>query len=128
MMKTVPNSDNDSQIPDVNVEDRDTGNDTVEQLTDHVYFPEKTDKVAEPICRGVVLKIQPLNDIEIDIWSNKVGCYYHFKAKSTTSKENGTSLPKNSEEINGRPISLRGQKVVNYTSMLTSDVDSEVDT
>ena len=127
-VETIPNTDKNSQIPVVNVEDNDTGNNIVKQETDFVLSPEKTDKTIEPISNGVVLKIQPLKDIEIDIWSNKVGCYYHFKAEPTPFKEIGKLQLKTSEETDDRPISLRCCKGVDYTPMLISDIDSEVET
>ena len=94
-VETIQNSDKNSQTPVINAEDNDTGNDTVKQETDLVLSPEKTDKTTEPISKGVVLKIQPLKDIEIDIWSNKVGCYYCFKAEPIPSKETGKLSLKN---------------------------------
>ena len=80
--ETIPNKDNDAQIPVVNVKDTDTGNDSVEITTDPLNSSEKTIKPTEADSKSVVLKIQPLNDIEIDIWSNMVGHYYKFKAVS----------------------------------------------
>ena len=63
----ITNTDDDTQIPDVNAKVIDTGNDTVETSTDLMLSPETTKKMAEPNSKSVVLKIQPLNDIEIDI-------------------------------------------------------------
>ena len=40
---------------------------------------------------------------------------------------NNTSVPPVIEENDEQPISLRGRKSVDYTSMLTSDLDSEVE-
>ena len=69
--------------------------------------------------RSVTLKLQPLSDIDIDIWSNNVGTYLTFKVDVTTPKqENNITLGK----------SLRGHKEVDYTPMLTSDLDSEPET
>ena len=73
--ETIPDKDNDAQIPVVNVKDTDTGNDTVETSTDPLHSLDKSIKPAEADSKSVVLKIQPLNDIEIDIWSNTVGHY-----------------------------------------------------
>ena len=39
-----------------------------------------------------------------------------------------TSVPPISKENDEQPISFRGHKGVDYTSMLTSDLDSEVET
>ena len=100
--ETIPNTDDDTQIPDVNANVIDTGNDTVETSTDLMLSPEMTAKMAEPNIKSVVLKIQPLNDIEIDIWRNTVGCYYQFKADATPSNEKSTSVPQISEENDKR--------------------------
>ena len=126
--ETIPNTDDDTQIPDINAKVIDTGNDTVETSTDLMLSPETTEKMAEPNSKSVVLKIQPLNDIEINIWRNTVGCYYQFKVDPTPSNEKNTSVPPISKENGERLISLRGHKSVDYTSMLTSDLDSEVET
>ena len=126
--ETIPNTDDDTQIPDVNAKVIDTGNDTVETSTNLMLSPKTTEKMAEPNSKSVVLKIQPLNDIEIDIGRNTVGCYYQFKVDPTPSNEKNTSVPQLNEENDERPISLRGCKGVDYTSMLTSDLDSEVET
>ena len=75
-----------------------------------------------------MLKIQPLNDIEIDIWSNTVGHYYKFKVVSTPPiSKNSPVLPAVNEN-DEQSLSLRGCKDVNYTSMLTSNLDSEPET
>ena len=87
-----------------------------------------TEKTAEPNDKSAVIKIQPLNDIEIDIWRNKVGSYYQFKADQTPLNEKNTPMLQISEENDERPMSLRGCKGVDYTPMLTSDLDSEVET
>ena len=77
--------------------------------------------------KGVVLKLQPLSDIDIDIWSNKVGHYYKFKMGLPTpnTKNNATPTGPTLGEIDQQPLSLRGHKEVDYTPMLTSDLDSE---
>ena len=123
---TIPNIDDDTQIPAANAKVIDTGNDAVETSTDLTLTPEMTKKMAK--SKSAVLKIQPLNDIEIDIWRNTVGCYYQFSVDPTTLNVKNTSVPPISEENDEQPISLRGHKGVDYTSMLTSDLDSEVDT
>ena len=46
----------------------------------------------------------------------------------TLSNVKNTSVPPTSEENYEQPISLRGHKGADYTSMLTSDLDSEVET
>ena len=126
--ETIPNTDDDTQIPDVNAKVIDTGNNIVETSTDLMLSPEMTEKMAEPNSKSVVLKIQPLNNIKIDIWRNIVGCYYQFKVDTTPSNEKNTSVPQISKENDEWLISLRGRKGVDYTSMLTSDLDSEVET
>ena len=123
----IPDTVNVTQIPVINAKATDTGNDTVETSTNLMLSPEKTETIVEPTSKKVVLKLQPLNDIEIDIWRNKVGCYYQFIADPTPSNEKSASVLQTSEENDDRPISLRGQKGVDYTSMLTSDLDSEVE-
>ena len=126
--ETIPNTDNDTQIPDVNDKVIDTGNDTVRIPTDLVLSPNMTEKMVEPNDKSAVIKIQPLNDIEINIWRNKVGSYYQFKADQTPLNEINTPTLQISEENDERPTSLRGHKGVDYTPMLTSDLDSEVET
>ena len=117
--ETIPNTDDDTQIPDVNDKVIDTGNDTVEIPTDLVLSPNMTEKMAEPNDKSAVIKIQPLNDIEIDIWRNKVGSYYQFKADQTPLNEKNTPTLQISKENDERPTSLRGRKGVDYTPMLT---------
>ena len=126
--ETIPNTDDDTQIPDVNDKVIDTGNDTVEIPTDLVLSPNMTEKTAKPNDKSAVIKIQPLNDIEIDIWRNKVGSYYQFKADQMPLNEKNTPMLQISEENDEWPMSLRGCKGVDYTPMLTSDLDSEVET
>ena len=126
--ETIPNIDDDTQIPDVNDTFIDTGNDTVKIPTDLVFSPNMTEKTAKPNGKSAVIKIQPLNDIEIDIWRNKVGSYYQFKVDQTHLNEKNTPMLQISEENDEQPTSLRGHKGVDYTPMLTSDLDSEVET
>ena len=126
--ETIPNKDNDAQIPVVNVKDTDTSNDSVEISTDPSNSSEKTIKPAEADSKSVVLKIQPLNDIEIDIWSNMVGHYYKFKAVSTPLNSKNSPVLPAINESDEQSLSLRGRKDVDYTSMLTSDLDSEPET
>ena len=76
----------------------------------------------------MVLKIQPLNDIEIDIWSNTVRHYYKFKAVSTPLISKNLPVLRAVNENDEQSLSLRGHKDVHFTSMLTSDVDSEPET
>ena len=123
---TIPNIDDDTQIPAANVKVIDTGNDAVETSTD--LTPETTKKSAELKSKSAVLKIQTLNYIEIGIWRNTVGCYYQFSADPTPSNVNNTSVPPIIEKNDEQPISLRGRKGVDYTLRLTSDLDSEVET
>ena len=113
--ETIPNRDNDTQIPDVNDKFIDTGNDTVEIPTDLVLSPNMTEKTVEPNDKSAVIKIQPLNDIEIDIWRNKVGGYYQFKADQTPLNEINKPTLQISEENDERSMSLRGHKGVDYT-------------
>ena len=52
-----------------------------------------TVKEAESVSKSVVLKIQPLKDIEIDIWSNMVGHYYKFNvAQDPPNLKNASAL------------------------------------
>ena len=126
--ETIPNTDNDTQIPDVNDKIIVTGNDTVETPTDHMLSPNMTEKTVELNDKRAVIKIQPLNDIEINIWRNKVGSYYQFKADQTPPNETYTPTLQTGEENDEWSKSLRGRKGVDYTPMLTSYLDSEVET
>ena len=126
--ETIPNTDNDTQIPDVSDKVIVTGNDTVEIPTDLVLSLNMTEKTVELNDKSAVIKIQPLNDIEIDIWRNKVGSYYQFKADQIPLNEMNTPMLQTGEENDERPTSLRGHKGVDYTPILTSDLDSEVET
>ena len=143
--ETIPNIDEDTQIPDITGNANDTGNDTtdnaqipanngnhidagndtVENSTDS---PNMTAKLVESFSKSVVLKIQPLKDIEIDIWSNTVRHYYKFNvAQDPPNLENASALLTN-DESEEYAVSLRGRNDVDYTPMLTSDLDSEPDT
>ena len=124
---TIPDIDNVTQIPVANAQVIDTGNDAVKSSTDLKHISEMTKQPAELKSKSAVLKIHPLKDIEVDIWSNTVGDYYQFLPDPTPSNVNNTSVPPVIEENNEQPISLRGRKSVDYTSMLTSDLDSEVE-
>ena len=126
--ETILDKDNDAQIPVVNIKDMDTGNNSVEIPTDPSYFSEKTIKPTEADSKSVVLKIQPLNDIEIDIWSNMVRHYYKFKVVSTPPNSKNSPVLPAVNESDEQSLSLRGRKDVDYTSMLTSDLDSEPET
>ena len=77
--------------------------------------------------KGVVLKLQPLSDIDIDIWSNNVGHYYRFKGDLTKNltDDKVTLVGASTDSSNQQLSSRRGNKDINYTSMLTSDQDSE---
>ena len=89
-----------------------------------------TDGPTEVDKKGVVLKLQPLSDIDINIWSNKVRYYYQFKVDLTTpnTENNATPAGPTLGETNQQPLSLRGHKEVDYTSVLTSDLNSEPET
>ena len=84
-----------------------------------------TDTQTEANKKILVLKLQPLSDIDIDIWSNKVGHYHQFKADITTPKteNNATPVGNTPGEIMQQLLSRRGHKEVDYTLMLTSDLD-----
>ena len=68
-----------------------------------------------------------MSDIDIDIWSNKVGYYYQFKMDLPTpnTENNATPAGPTPGEIDQQLLSLRGHKEVDYTPILTSDLDSE---
>ena len=95
---TIPDIDNVTQIPVANAQVVDTGNDAVEFSTDLKQTSEMTKQPAEPKSKSAVLKIQPLKDIEVDIWSNKVGDYYQFLPNQTPLNGNNTSVPPVIEE------------------------------
>ena len=124
---TIPDIDDVTQIPVANAQVIDTGNDAVESSTDFNHTLEMTKQPAKLKSKSAVLKIQPLKDIKIDIWSITVGDYYQFLLDPTLSNVNNTSVPPVIKENDEQPISLRGHKGVDYTSMLTSDLDSEVE-
>ena len=125
---TGEDTDNDAQIPIVNVKDTDTGNNTVEISTEPSNSLDKITKPTEADNKSIVLKIQPLNNIEIDIWSNMVGDYYKFKAVSTPLNSKKSPVLPAINESDGQSLSHRGRKDVDYTSKLTSDLDSEPET
>ena len=77
--ETIANTDDDTQIPDINAKVIDTGNDAVETSTNLMLSLEMTEKTAEPDSKSVVLKKQPLNDIKIDIWRNTVDVIINLK-------------------------------------------------
>ena len=117
--ETIQDINIESQILVVNDEIIKTSNDTVVPPTDSTNNLDKTDTQNEVTRRSVTLKLQPLSDIDIDIWSNNVGTYLTFKVDVTTPKQKNNITP-------GK--SLRGHKEVDYTPMLTSDLDSEPET
>ena len=124
---TIPDIDNVTQIPVANAQVIDTGNDAVESSIDLKHISEMTKRPAELKSKSAVLRIQPLKDIKVDIWSNTVGDYYQFLPDPTPSNVINTSVTPVNEENDDQPISLRGLKSVDYTSILTSDLDSEVE-
>ena len=124
---TIPDIDNVTQIPVANAQVVDTGNDAVESSTDLKHTLEMTKQLAKLKSKSAVLKIHRLKDIKVDIWNNTVGYYYQFLPDPTPSNGNKISVPPVIEENNEHLISLRGRKSVDYTSMLTSDLDSEVE-
>ena len=126
-LKHIPDINNVTHIPVANAQVIDTGNDAIGSSTDPKHTSEMTKQLAEPKSKSAVLKLQPLKDIKVDIWSNTVREYYQFLPDPTPSNVNNTSVAPVIEENNEQPISLRGRKSVNYTSMLTSDIDSEVE-
>ena len=84
-MSLSKNTDNNSQIPaDMNTDDNiEAGNDTTEVPT-NTPVNLKTEAVqTDVIKQDVVLKLQPISDIDIDIWSKQVGQYHIFKADSS---------------------------------------------
>ena len=58
----------------------------------------------------------------------QIGSYYQFKVDQTPPNEMNTPMLQTGEENDEQPTSLRGRKGVDYTPMLTSDLDSEVET
>ena len=128
--ETIPDKNVEPQIPVINDKIIETGNDTVEKSTDTSHTPEMTVGSSEVDKKGVVLKLQRLSDIDIDIWSNKVGHYYQFKMDLPTpnTENNATPAGPTLGEIDQQLLSLRGHKEVDYTAMLTSDLDSEPET
>ena len=90
---TISDIDDVTQIPVANEQVVDTGNDAVESSTDLNHTLEKTKQLGELKSKSAVLKIQPLKDIEVDIWSNTVGDYYQFLLDPTPSNVNSASVP-----------------------------------
>ena len=80
----IADTDIETQIPANNDETIEAGNNTVETLTDSTENPKMTEPQTEVTKQSIVLKLQPLSDIDIDIWSNKVVQYHQFKADTTT--------------------------------------------
>ena len=70
---TIPDTNVEPQSPVVNDKIIHTGKDTVENSTDTSHIPEMTGTQTEANRKMLVLNLQPLSDIDIDIWSNKVG-------------------------------------------------------
>ena len=133
--RTLANTNNDSQTPADNDETIEAGNDTIEDLLVSLENLKMREMQTEATKQDVVLKLQPLSDLDTDIWSNKVVQYYIFKADTSAeppkNEENialmGYSLwecskPKKDTE---HSVSLRGHKEGDYSLMLSSDLDSE---
>ena len=120
--ETIPDKDIEPQIPVINDKIIETGNNTVEKSTDTSHTLEMTEGPSDVGKKGVALKLQPMSDIDINIWSNKVGHYYKFKMGLPTpnTKNNATLAGPTLGEIDQQLLSLSGHKEVDYTPMLTS--------
>ena len=118
------------QIPVTDGNFIEAGNDTVEISTDPLATHKNTDAKRKSIRKSVGLKLQPLRDIDIDIWSNKVGTYHKFEMDTVIpNKENDvTHVDKNVETTTDDSLSLRDHNEIDYTLMLASDMESESET
>ena len=122
---TIPNIDEDTQVPDVTENANDTGNDTtvtaqipadtvnhIDAGNDPVEYstdsPNMTAKSVESFSKNVVLKIQTLKDIEIDIWSNTVGHYYKFNVAQNPSNLEDAPAVLTNDESEEPAVSMRG--------------------
>ena len=76
-----------------------------------------------------MLKLQPLRDIDFDIWRNKVGTNHKFETDTATpNKENNVTHADKSETTTDNPLSLRDHNEIDYTPILASDMESESET
>ena len=132
---TSVDTDNNSQTQDDNDETIKAGNDTIEDSSDSPVNLKMEETQTVATKQSVVLKLQPLSGLDIDIWSNKVVQYHIFKADNSAeppkTEENsaqegyslcGCSKPRKDKELS---VSLRGHKEVDYSPMLTTELDSE---
>ena len=73
--RKIADTDIESQIPADN-DEIEAGSDTPENPTDSSKNPKSTETQTEVIKQNIVLKLQPLSNIDINIWSNKVVQYH----------------------------------------------------
>ena len=132
---TPADTDNNPQTPAGNDESIETGNDITEESSDSPVNLKTKETQTVGTKQSIVLKLQPLSDLDIDIWSNKVVQYHIFKADNSVeppkTEENlvheGYSLREHSKLKKDKElsVSLRGHKEIDYSPILTTGVDSE---
>ena len=90
--------------------------------------PSKTPKV-----QTCTLKLEPLRQLDIDVWCNKVVNYHKFTIPEPTAvtanmgDDSGYTLRKHKTKADITGISLQGKKSVDYTPMMQSDAEEEDD-
>ena len=72
----------------------------------------------------MVIKLHPLRDLDVDIWSNRVGTYHKFEMDVAIPKKENDSNHVDTSATDDTP-SLRNHDDINYSPMLTSEVESE---
>ena len=128
---TPANTTTNSQIPTDNDVTIKASNDTTEDPLSSLEDPKMKETQTQVTKQSIVLKLQTLSDLGINIWSNKVAQYHIFKVNTSAETPKNAlmgyslwehSKPKKNPE---HSVSLRVYKEVDYSLMLTSDLDSE---
>ena len=92
--------------------------------------PQDTKKDCLPTIQKCVLKLVPLEQLDIDVWCNTVSNYHRFtqpKPAATTEENSGYILHKHKSKADITSISLRTKVNIDYTSMMQSDAEEEDD-
>ena len=86
--RTLANNDNNSQNPADMDKTNEAGKDTTEDSSVSPVNLKTEETQTDVTKQNVVIKLQPLSDLDIDIWSNKVVQYHIFKADTSVEPPN----------------------------------------
>ena len=95
---------------------------------DIVQIPVKKNQDLTSLLKPAKLVLQPLSELEIDVWCNKTSEYHHFlHHPDSLENSNGYSLRERKPKTVSNGFSLRKTNAVNYAPMLDSDADDTDD-